>query len=179
MYLDPIYSTVCALVLAAILATAATHKLRAPRQFTRQLGNYALLPQILLAPFTRLIPLLEASLALTVLLPASRTWAAIATAVLMAGYALAIGINLWRGRHDMECGCSGPNQSQPLRPLLLLRNAGLIALALLAAQTPLAREMGAADLMLSIFASATLLLLYTASDTLLANAPHLRMLNGK
>jgi len=179
MHPDPIYPAVCALALAAILATAASHKLRAPRRFARQLEDYALLPQALLAPFTRLIPLLEAVLALALLLPATRTWAAFGTAALLAAYALAIAINLWRGRRDMDCGCSGPNQSQPLRPALLLRNAGLVALALIAAHTPLAREMGAADLMLSILASATLLLLYTAIDTLLANAPNLRALNGK
>jgi len=179
MHPDPIYPTVCALTLAAILATAATHKLRTPQRFARQLDDYALLLQPLLAPFTRLIPLLEATLALALLLPMSRTWAALGTAALLVAYALAIGINLWRGRRDMDCGCSGPNQSQPLRPVLLLRNAGLVILALVAAQTPLTREMGAVDLALSILASATLLLLYTASNTLLANVPHLRTLNGK
>jgi len=179
MHPDPIYPTICALALAVILVTAASHKLRAPRRFARQLDDYALLPQVLLTLFTRLIPLLESALALTLLLPATRTWAAFGTAALLAAYALAIAINLWRGRRDMDCGCSGPNQPQPLRPVLLLRNAGLVALALIAAQPPLAREMGAADLMLSILASATLLLLYTAIDTLLANAPNLRALNGK
>jgi len=179
MHPDPIYSTVCALALAAILATTATYKLRAPRRLARQLDDYGLLPQALLVSFARLIPLLEATLALTLLLPMSRAWAALGTATLLAGYAFAIAINLWRGRRDMDCGCSGPNQSQPLRPLLLLRNAALVALALIAAQTPLAREMGAADLALSILASVTLLLLYTGSDTLLANASNLRALNGK
>jgi len=176
---DPLYTTVCALALAVILASAATHKLRAPAWFARQLDDYALLPQALLAPFARLIPLLEAALALALLLPASRIWAAAGTAALLALYALGIAINLWRGRRDMDCGCSGPGQSQPLRPALLLRNAGLIALALIAAWPPLPRPLGVADMLVTVIASAVLVLLHTATDTLLANAPRLGALNGK
>jgi len=176
---DPIYPTVCALALAVILASAAAHKLRAPARFARQLGDYALLPQALLSPMARLIPLLEAALALGLLLPASRLWAAFGTAALLAAYALGIAINLWRGRKDMDCGCSGPDQAQPLRPALLLRNATLVALALLAAWPPLPRVLGMADMLVAVTASAVLVLLYTASDTLLANAPRLAALNGK
>ena len=48
----------------ALLATAATHKLRAPRWFAAQLEAYALLPQGLLKPAARALPLVEGVVAL-------------------------------------------------------------------------------------------------------------------
>jgi len=89
---DPIYPIVCALALAVVLASAASHKLRAPQRFARQLEDYALVPQALLPLLTRLVPLLEAALALGLLLPACRAWAAVGAALLLIAYAAAIGI---------------------------------------------------------------------------------------
>ncbi|MCY1294733.1 Methylamine utilization protein MauE [compost metagenome] len=179
MHTDPIYVIASALTVAAILASAASHKLRAPGRFGRQLEDYQLLPKVLLAPATRLIPLLEVALAFALLVPASRHLAALGAAVLLAGYAAAIGINLWRGRHDIDCGCAGPDQAQPLRPPLLLRNAVLVGLALLASLTPEGRDLGLFDGFVAIAASAVALLLYAAADGLLANAPRLLKLIGR
>lgn len=179
MPLDPILIHACALALAAILATAATHKLRAPRWFAAQLEAYALLPQALLRPVARALPLLEGAVALGLLLPFSRAAAAVAAGVLMAVYAGAIAVNLWRGRRDIDCGCAGPGESQPLRPLLLLRNAALLGLALLATLPPLPRELGLFDGFVALAAAAVLLLLYAAADGLLTNAPRLLKLTGR
>jgi len=176
---DPVYPIVCALAVAVILASAASHKLRAPQRFARQLEDYALVPQAVLAPLARLIPLLEVGLALALLLPTWRTWAASGAAVLVLGYAAAIGINVWKGRRDIDCGCSGPDQRQPLRPVLLLRNGVLAGLALLAGLAPAPRALGVLDALVALMAGGALVLLYTAADTLLANAPPLRALNGK
>lgn len=179
MPLDPILIYACALALAAILATAATHKLRAPRWFAAQLEAYALLPQALLRPAARTLPLVEGAIAAALLLPASRAAAALAAGALLALYAAAIAVNLWRGRRDIDCGCAGPGESQPLRPLLLLRNAALLGLALFAGATPLARELGLFDGFVALAAAAVLLLLYAAVDGLLTNAPRLLKLTGR
>lgn len=179
MPLDPILIHACALALAAILATAATHKLRAPRWFAAQLEAYALLPTALLAPVARALPLVEGAVAVALLLPASRSVAALAAAALLAVYAGAIAVNLWRGRRDIDCGCAGPGESQPLRPVLLSRNAALLGLALLAALPPLPRDLGAFDGFVAIAAAAVLLLLYAAADGLLTNAPRLLKLTGR
>ena len=179
MQLDPIPIVASALALAAVLATAATHKLRAPRWFAAQLEAYALLPQALIKPCARLLPLAEGAIALGLLLPASRSLAAVAAAALMLLYAGAIGLNLWRGRSDLDCGCAGPGQAQPLRPLLLLRNAALLGLALLAALPPQPRELGLFDGFVAIAAAAVVLLLYAAADGLLTNAPRLLKLTGR
>ncbi|KRV67632.1 MauE/DoxX family redox-associated membrane protein [Pseudomonas citronellolis] len=179
MQADPIYVIAGAVSVAVILASAASHKWRAPGRFARQLEDYQLLPQALLKPTARVLPLVEGAVAFALLVPASRSLAALAAAALLALYAAAIGVNLWRGRRDIDCGCAGPDQAQPLRPVLLARNAVLIALALLASLPPQARELGLFDGFVTLAASAVALLLYVSADGLLANGPRLLKLIGR
>ena len=179
MQSDPIFINACALAISALLASAATHKVRAPGRFARQLADYQLLPAALVRPSARLIPLLELAIAFALLVPVSRGWAALAAASLLALYAAAIGINLWRGRRDIDCGCAGPDQAQPLRPVLLLRNSVLVALALLASVAPVVRDMTVFDGFVTLAAAAVALLIYAAADGLLANSPLLLKLIGR
>jgi uncharacterized membrane protein len=176
---DPIFVIACALTIAVILASAATHKLRAPSKFADQVEDYQLLPKALVKPLSRLIPVFELAIALGLLIPASRAVAAPAAAALLLGYAAAIAINLWRGRSDIDCGCSGPDQAQPLRPVLLARNGTLAALAVVASLTGHARDMGAFDAFVVIAAAAVALLIYSAAEGLLANGPRLAKLIGR
>jgi hypothetical protein len=179
MHSDPIFIIASALAISVLLASAATHKLRAPARFAKQLADYQLLPGALVRPSARLIPLLELAIAFALLVPLSRGWAALSAASLIALYAAAIGINLWRGRRDIDCGCAGPDQAQPLRPILLLRNSVLVALALLASVAPIARDMTVFDGFVTLAASAVALLIYAAADGLLANSPLLLKLIGR
>lgn len=179
MQTDPIYIIASAVIVAVILASAATHKVRAPARFTQQLDDYQLLPQALLKLVARGLPLLEIGVAFALLVPASRPSAALLAAALLALYAAAIGINLWRGRADIDCGCSGPDQAQPLRPVLLARNAVLVALALVAGIAPQARDLGFFDGFVVIAASVVTLLIYAAAESLFANGPRLLKLIGR
>ena len=179
MTLDPIFIIASALAVAVLLASAATHKLRAPGRFAKQLADYQLLPEALVRLIGRVIPLLELLIAFALLVPFSRAIAAVGSAALIALYASAIGINLWRGRRDIDCGCAGPDQAQPLRPILLARNAVLVALALLASTTPIVRDLGFFDGFVTVAASAVALLIYAAADGLLANSPLLLKLIGR
>ena len=179
MTLDPIFIIASALAVAVLLASAATHKLRAPGRFAKQLADYQLLPEALVRLIGRVIPLLELLIASALLVPFSRAIAAVCAAALIALYAAAIGINLWRGRRDIDCGCAGPDQAQPLRPVLLARNAVLVALALLASTTPIVRDLGFFDGFVTVAASAVALLIYAAADGLLANSPLLLKLIGR
>jgi hypothetical protein len=179
MHADPIFVIAAALAVAVILASAATHKLRAPARFANQVEDYQLLPRSLVRPVARLLPFVEVAVAFALLVPASRGTAALAAAVLLAGYAGAISINLWRGRRDIDCGCAGPEQAQPIRPVLLARNAVLVSLALVAGLAPLSRELGVFDSFVVIAASAVALLLYAAADGLMANGPRLLKLIGR
>ena len=179
MHLDPILIIASAIAIAVLLASAATHKLRAPARFRKQLADYQLLPDALVRPVARTIPLVELAIAFALLVPVCRAYAALTAGVLIALYAAAIGINLWRGRRDIDCGCAGPDQAQPLRPVLLLRNSALVGLALLASVTPTARELGFFDGFVTLAASAVALLIYAAADGLLANSPLLLKLIGR
>ncbi|SEE48654.1 MULTISPECIES: MauE/DoxX family redox-associated membrane protein [Pseudomonas] len=179
MHIDPIFIIASALAIAVLLASAATHKLRAPARFARQLADYQLLPDALVRPGARVIPAIELAIAFALLVPACRSWAALSAASLIALYAAAIAINLWRGRRDIDCGCAGPDQAQPLRPVLLLRNSALVGLALLASVLPVARDLGFFDGFVTVAASAVALLIYAAADGLLANSPLLFKLIGR
>ena len=179
MHSDPIFIIASAIAIAVLLASAATHKVRTPARFARQLADYQLLPDSLVRPVARLVPLLELAIAFALLVPVSRGWAALSAASLLALYAAAIGINLWRGRADIDCGCAGPDQAQPLRPVLLLRNSVLVVLALLASVAPIARDMTVFDGFVTVAAAAVALLIYAAADGLLANSPLLLKLIGR
>ncbi|NBA94757.1 MauE/DoxX family redox-associated membrane protein [Pseudomonas sp. R5(2019)] len=179
MQLDPILVIASAVTVAVILASAATHKFRAPARFANQVEDYQLLPKALVRLVARLLPVLEAGTALALLAPFSRPYAAPLAAGLLALYAAAIGLNLWRGRNDIDCGCAGPDQAQPIRPALLLRNSLLVLLALVASLSPQARELGFFDGFVVLAASAVTLLLYAAADGLLANSPRLLKLIGR
>ena len=179
MHIDPIFIIASALAIAVLLASAATHKLRAPARFAKQLADYQLLPEALVRPSARVIPVLELAIAFALLVPVSRSWAALTAAGLIALYAAAIGINLWRGRRDIDCGCAGPDQAQPLRPVLLLRNSALVALALVASLAPVARDLNVFDGFVTLAAAAVALLIYAAADGLLANSPLLLKLIGR
>ncbi|MGH8484087.1 MAG: MauE/DoxX family redox-associated membrane protein, partial [Pseudomonas sp.] len=89
MHIDPILILASAIIVAVILASAATHKLRAPARFVKQLEDYQLLPQALLKLVARSLPLVEIGVAFALLVPASRPTAALLAAALLALYAAA------------------------------------------------------------------------------------------
>lgn len=177
--LDPVLVTASSTALAALLAGAASHKLRDWRAFNAIVRAYQLLPAPWAPAATASLALAELALALALLLPAWRATAALGVVVLMALYAGAIGLNLWRGRRDIDCGCSGPGAAQPLRPLLLLRNLAIALLAGLAALPAAERALGALDTFVVIAAAAVALLIHVAVDGLLANQPRLAKMTGR
>lgn len=172
---DPVVVWTLRLALAALLAAAALHKLRAPRRFRAVLEGYALLPAGLLAPAAWGVPALEGGLAAALLHPALAAPAAAGAAGLLALYAAAIAVNLGRGRRALDCGCLGPAAAGAgLHGGLVARNAVLVAAAGLAAAPPAPRGLGALDLFTVAAACAFLALAWGAASGLLAHAPRLR-----
>ena len=80
MHLDPIFIIASALTVAVLLASAATHKVRAPARFAKQLADYQLLPDVLVRPVARVIPVVELVIAFALLVPVSRYSAALTAA---------------------------------------------------------------------------------------------------
>jgi hypothetical protein len=120
-----------------------------------------------LAGISPLVPILELTVAATLLAGPVRTAAAAAGVALLFTYAVAIGINLARGRRDLNCGCGGPNDRRPIAAWMVWRN--LILAALLGA-TLLpwgSRPMGAADALTIGAGTAVAALLYISLDSLL------------
>ncbi|CAI3800712.1 Methylamine utilization protein MauE [Pseudomonas sp. MM221] len=177
--LDPVLVIASSTALAALLASAASHKLRDRRAFNGIVRAYQVLPATLAPVATAGLAVAELALALALLLPAWRASAALGVALLMVLYASAIGLNLWRGRRDIDCGCSGPGAAQPLRPVLLLRNLVIALLAGFAALPMAGRALGVLDIFVVIAAAAVALLLHVTVDGLLANQPRLAKLTGR
>ena len=111
--------------LCLVFVRALLHKLGGFGELVGTVRDYRLVPW----PRAVALALTAAELliVLGLLWPASRQIAAAAGAVLLAVYALAIGINLHRGRTSIDCGCGGA--AQGISALHLLRNAVLIGLA--------------------------------------------------
>ncbi|QCI12156.1 methylamine utilization protein MauE [Pseudomonas putida] len=177
--LDPVFVIASGTAVAALLASAASHKLRDWRAFNGIARAYQVVPAALVPAATASLALAELGLALALLLPPWRQLAALGVMLLMALYASLIGLNLWRGRRDIDCGCSGPGAAQPLRPVLLLRNLAIALLAGLAAWPMAERALGALDIFVVIAAGAVALLIHVAVDGLLANQPRLAKLTGR
>ena len=166
--LDPALGIALRLGLALVFARAALHKLRDPQGFALSFAGYRLLPETWVGPFARGVPLVECGVALALLL-GSRIGVPAALALLGA-YTLAIGLNLARGRRDIDCGCAGPAGGQPLSGALVLRNLGLILLALLSGLPAELRALLWIDGVTIAGLGCGVALLHAATDVALANS---------
>ena len=97
---------------------------------------------------------------------------AIASATLLGIYALAIGINLYRGRVHFDCGCSfggKEDREQFLSGGLVVRNLVLIAAALVTLIPVSNRAIGPGDYatLAAVLLAATLL--FAAANQLISN----------
>ncbi|MCL1478388.1 MULTISPECIES: MauE/DoxX family redox-associated membrane protein [unclassified Marinobacter] len=177
--IDPVISTSAALALSVIFASAANHKIRHPNWFRRQVREYELIPGFMVPTAALALPVTELAVAAGLLWSTSRPYAGVLAFLLISLYALAIAINLARGRKDIDCGCSGPAMRQPLQPALLVRN-GLLAVIALGALLPmLDRPLGLLDNFVIIAAGTVLVLLYTTTDLWIANRSLLLTVSGE
>jgi hypothetical protein len=158
--------------LALLFASAAWHKLRDRAGFRAILAAYELLPGALVPVASALVPLVEALLAAGLLADATRRASALAGAALLACYAIAIGVNLGRGRRDLSCGC-GRDGGQPIAGWMLARNALLALLALAAALPAPERALGWVDAVTLVPGVAALALVYLCAEQLLLTSARL------
>jgi hypothetical protein len=168
MRLDPAVGALLTLALAALFASAAAHKLRHPGRFRATLSVYRLLPRPLELPVAAGLVALETLLAPALLWPQSRVPAACSGAALLVLYALAIAVNLRRGRRHIDCGCGGAAERRPIHSGLIWRNAALAAL-LLASTIPWSpRPWAVTDAITILLGTAAAILLYRSIDSLFA-----------
>ena len=125
--IDPAIGTLLSGAFALLFASAAFHKARHFAHFAAVFRAYRLVPPAL--PLAAFVPILELSVAAGLLLPVARPAAAVTGAALLLLYATAIGVNLLRGRHDLSCGCGGPDERRPIAAWMVVRNLLLATLA--------------------------------------------------
>jgi hypothetical protein len=161
--LDPVAVWTARLVLAAVFAMAAFAKLRSLDEFVGVVHNYRVLPEFLVRPVAYALPPLEAAIALALLLEPTRSAGAVGAAALLVVFALAMAVNLTRGRVEIDCGCFAATLRQRISWALVGRNVALIGLAALAMPTGgVARVLTWLDAATIVAASSSAVLLYVA-----------------
>lgn len=155
---------------AVLFARAALHKAWDFTEFTGFVQDYRLVPDGAVPLVGALLLAAEAAVVLALMAPGLRSPALIAAAALLAGYGLAMGINIARGRRHVECGCGGA--VQVLGPALLLRNGVLAGLMLLGAALP-GQPLSVAETLAALAAGLIVFAGYVMADQLLSNAAYL------
>ena len=170
---DPLIIKAISIGLGLMFLAAAWHKLSGAAQFRITLLEYQVLPDALVGLTSRIVPVFEILLGAAWLAGYyGQGITAIGSALLLGIYALAIGINIARGRVHFDCGCGfggkGENE-QYLSGKLIVRNLVLIAAALYTLVPAAPRELGFADYL--VLAAALLAggLLFGAANQLIAN----------
>ncbi len=180
--IDPVLAKVIACGFALLFIGAAWHKLSALDRFETVLRDYRLLPVFLTRPLALLIPAVELTLGLDWILGLLPRTTALVSASLVAVYALAIGINLARGRIYIDCGCwfgASTEREQNLSSSLVVRNGVLMGLALLSLAPIAERDLGPTDYMVILASVLTAILLYAGSGQLLKNQVAIMAWRGK
>jgi hypothetical protein len=174
LLLWPIVSGLCLL-----FGTAALHKARAFGDFQESLRSYAILPRGTEAAAAALIIAAEALGACGLWWQPLRAPAALLVAGLLCLYAVAIGVNLRRGRTDLDCGCHLGGSRQVIATWMVWRNCALCAVTLCLCLPIRLRQLGAQDWLDIIGISGTSVLLYRAAHLILGEfAPRARSWSG-
>jgi len=130
MTVDPAIALAGRLLGVLVFAAAVGGKIKHRHELAGVVANYRLLPERLAAPAAWMIVGLES---LVVLSLATGLWPAAGAALavtLLAGFALAMGVNLARGRREIDCGCFQSGLRRRLSAALVARNL-LLAILLL------------------------------------------------
>ena len=176
--MDPAADLTLRTAFALLFAVAASHKVRDPARFRATLADYRLLPAPFVWPAAMLTIGAELAVAVVLFVSSWRAPGPLTAAALLCVYAVAMAINLARGRRHLDCGCAGPAHRQPISGGLVVRNALLAATVLVAVVPVRPRPLLWVDALTVTAATATLAALYASLDRLLAQAPALARLRG-
>lgn len=166
---DPVVILAARGAFALLFASAAWHKLRDRAAFAAVLAAYRVLPAGVVAVAGVGVAMVELATAAAWLAPGTTVYAARATVALLAAYAVAIGVNLARGRRSIDCGCGIGGAAQPIGEGLVARN---LLLGLAAWLTGLGAEAASAAVSgAGLLGSGMSPLGSTVGGTLLASRP--------
>ena len=125
-------------VLGTVFALAGLAKLPRRAHFEDAVRGYRLLPDRLAPPIARWLPVVEVAAGTLLLLGLGTALVAGLLGVFLVVFTGAVAINLARGR-AIDCGCYGAGPSRTIGRPTLVRNLGLLAMAVVvAAEAPAA-----------------------------------------
>ncbi|MBN2290236.1 MAG: hypothetical protein JXQ83_12955 [Candidatus Glassbacteria bacterium] len=110
-------------LVGVLFVAASLHKIASPLEFARVIHNYRILPGVLVNPAAVIMPWVELSCGVLLVLGRMRHVSASLLAGMIGIFILAVGFNLARGL-DFDCGCFGAGHTPPWQ--ILLRDAGLL-----------------------------------------------------
>lgn len=165
--MDPLVSLTVALSLAALCGGSAVHQLLGWAEWPGIVRNYRLVPESVATAVAAAIPVLEALAAAALLWPPARAIGAMEAAGLLLLFALALWINIRRGRTHIDCGCFGSRLRSGLSPGMVLRNLLLAALALSLLLPVTVRALSLLEVAVSLISMLTLAFLYPVLSLLL------------
>jgi hypothetical protein len=112
------------LLVGFVFVLAGVAKLRDRLGFLRAVDRYHLLPRSLVGPFAAALPWAEVATGSALAAGVATPLSAGAITALLIGFALAMTVNLVRGR-DIDCGCAGATGGTTISWWLVARNSAL------------------------------------------------------
>jgi uncharacterized membrane protein YphA (DoxX/SURF4 family) len=138
----PWLATVARLGLGAVFLVAGMLKLPDPAAAVRAVRAYRLLPEALVGPVAFGLPMVEIVVGLALLVGIFVRTAALASAVLLVVFVVAVG-SAWARGLQIDCGCFGNGgqvaAGQTAYPWEIVRDVGLLIVALGLAWWPRSR----------------------------------------
>jgi len=120
---------ICRWFVGLVFLYASLDKIQHPEAFAQAIANYRLVPMPLLHPFAVLLPVVEALCGLVLLVGWQRRGAALLCSLMTLVFIVAIGSALARGL-DISCGCFHTEGGHGVGQDLLIRDIGLLIVAL-------------------------------------------------
>lgn len=120
----------CRFVLGVVFLLAGLAKLPRRHEFEATVRGYELLPPGWVPTVARSVPAVELVAGGFLLVGFETRWIALVTAVVLAAFTSAVVVNLVRGR-ELDCGCYAVGAPRRIGWVLVARNVGFLALALI------------------------------------------------
>jgi hypothetical protein len=160
--LTAIATAACAVNVSAglLFLSAGARKLMHWQEFRGVVAAYRVLPEISATAVSAIVLILELLLGAAAILNLGMPLTGIGIAVMLAVFAVAMAINLRRGRTAIDCGCFQTALRQELEWRLVVRNVVCSLIVLLASMAPDVPD--ATQWLLALPAGAALFCLYLA-----------------
>lgn len=170
--LDPLIFYWVKYFIALVFLLSLSHKFRDFGLFAQQVRDYRVIPSVFITTSAVLIVLSEAAVVLLLIVTDAAVGIYLASFLLLI-YAIAMMINLLRGRTEIDCGCAGPGNGQAISYALVIRNCLLAILVLSAGVVTTGRVLLSADYVMLILSLVVSILLYLTINQLIANSSQL------